>query len=310
MTVGPREKLLFPRELGASPLPGRDDSWMSVSDPSRSPATTGDLSGAGRRVGEPEVAELVRRRRQQLHWSQSELARRSGVSRVAVNEIEGGRRSPSVRTYGKLREALGLQTSTAQALLPTAPPENLTQQYLTSLAACLISRRQVPLAELAAALGVSIPAIRQGLWSLRERLAACGLAASEDGLQVELVYLAHVSQAVGRLSELEVVGELSSEAIEVLLIVASLGEASRRQVEERRLQDCASLLERLVRRGLLAKRAEDEQQGQPNAYRLTTRAVARLGHASLDSLQAWCQEQLELHASSQIAPARPPTPAP
>jgi chromosome segregation and condensation protein ScpB len=91
--------------------------------------------------------------------------------------------------------------------------------------------------------------------------------------------------------------------------VATLGEATRRQVEERRVQDCASLMDRLVRRGLLDKRAEDDQQGQPNAYRLTTRALARLGHATLESLQAWCQEQLELHATSQIARATPQTPA-
>jgi len=43
-------------------------------------------------------------------------------------------------------------------------------------------------------------------------------------------------------------------------------------------------MDRLVRRGLLDKRSEDDQQGQPNAYRLTTRALARLGHATLESL--------------------------
>jgi hypothetical protein len=60
----------------------------------------------------------------------------------------------------------------------------------------------------------------------------------------------------------------------------------------------AGLLDRLVRRGFLEKRMEDDQLGQPNAYRPTTRALAMMGHATLESFQAWCHEQMSKAASS------------
>lgn len=59
----------------------------------------------------PSVATELRRRRQLLGWSQAEAARRSGVSRTVINEIERGRRVPQTRTYEKLRGALGLSLS-------------------------------------------------------------------------------------------------------------------------------------------------------------------------------------------------------
>jgi chromosome segregation and condensation protein ScpB len=105
-------------------------------------------------------------------------------------------------------------------------------------------------------------------------------------VRVELTVLPYVSEAVSRVSALEVSRELSREALEVLLIVGQLGEATRRQVNERRLQESEGLLERLVRRGFLEKRSEEEQLGQPNAYRLTTRALGVMGHATLESFQA------------------------
>jgi hypothetical protein len=58
--------------------------------------------------------------------------------------------------------------------------------------------------------------------AVRDRLAACGYAAVDDGVRVELVVLPYVTEAVARLSELEVTVELSREALEVLLIVGHL----------------------------------------------------------------------------------------
>ena len=55
-----------------------------------------------------ELGGSVRARREQLGWSQSRLARASGVSRTVVIGVENGRRSPSLPTYDKLRRALGL----------------------------------------------------------------------------------------------------------------------------------------------------------------------------------------------------------
>jgi chromosome segregation and condensation protein ScpB/DNA-binding XRE family transcriptional regulator len=250
--------------------------------------------GQSANTGDDTVAAILKRRRLLLGWSQSELARRSRVSRVAVNQIEAGERSPSLGTYEKLRRTLGLDGSTLQVLLPRAVPREFTEQHLARLAACLLARRSVQLAHLAEALGVSLPAAREGVIAVRDRLAACGYAAVDDGVQVALVVIPYVSEAVARISELEVTRELSREALEVLLVIGHLGEATRRQVNDLRLQESEGLLERLLRRGFLEKRSDEELVGTPNAYRLTTRALGVMGHATLESFQAWCQEQVEL----------------
>ncbi len=86
-----------------------------------------------------ELGGSVRARREQLGWSQSRLARASGVSRTVVNEVENGRRSPSLPTYDKLRRALGLDLASSLALLPTATPASLSERFLTTVAGLLIT---------------------------------------------------------------------------------------------------------------------------------------------------------------------------
>jgi chromosome segregation and condensation protein ScpB/DNA-binding XRE family transcriptional regulator len=247
---------------------------------------TADATGAAL----PSVATELRRRRELLGWSQVEAATRSGISRTVINEIERGRRAPSTRTYEKLRDALGLSLPTATALLHRPAPGSHTERQLTTLAACLVSTRGGTLAAYAQALGVSVPAVREQLSLLDERLAAVGVAVVEDGSEVRVLPAEHVVDALSRLTTLEVQQQLTDEAIQVLIIVGVLGSPTRREIEDRRLgEDCASLLERMVRRGLLEKARDDALRGDPNIYRLTAVALGAMGHATLDSFQAWCQ---------------------
>lgn len=53
--------------------------------------------------------ELMRRRRKAKGLSQAELAERMGMSRVAVNQVEMGRRKPSHRMMVELERELGLR---------------------------------------------------------------------------------------------------------------------------------------------------------------------------------------------------------
>jgi transcriptional regulator with XRE-family HTH domain len=50
--------------------------------------------------------QAVRNRRQTLGLSQEELAWRGGLNRSYVTDIERGARNPSLRTIGRLAEAL------------------------------------------------------------------------------------------------------------------------------------------------------------------------------------------------------------
>ena len=208
----------------------------------------------------------MRARREQLGWSQSRLARASGVSRTVVNEVENGRRSPSLPTYDKLRRALGLDLASSLALLPTAPPAAASEGFLATVAALLITTGRVELADAAAALQVDATAIRTAVAQLAERLAAVGVAAVNDGVTIELTVLAHAAPSVERIRALEAVPTLSSVAVMTLVIVGHLGEATRRDVDERRGADSASVLDRLAARGCPTHR--------PGRYRTTPRLPA------------------------------------
>jgi len=254
--------------------------------PPPDPAGERGLGSAG------ELAGSVRARREQLGWSQSRLARASGVSRTVVNEVENGRRSPSLPTYDKLRRALGLDLASSLALLPTAPPAAASEGFLATVAALLITTGRVELADAAAALQVDATAIRTAVAQLAERLAAVGVAAVDDGVTIELTVLAHAAPSVERIRALEAVPTLSSVAVMTLVIVGHLGEATRRDVDERRGADSASVLDRLAARGLLTQRTDQAATGRPHAYRLTTRALTLVGHSTLESFQAWCRQQM------------------
>jgi len=261
------------------------------------------VSGAG---SAGELAGSVRGRREQLGWSQSRLARASGVSRTVVNEVENGRRSPSLPTYDKLRRALGLDLASSLALLPTTAPAAPSEQFLTTVAALLITAGRVEVAGAAAALQVDTTAVRTAVAQLAERLAAVGVAAVDDGVTIELTVLAHTAQAVERSRPLEAVPTLSAEAVMTLVIAGHLGEATRRDVDERRGADSTSVLDRLAARGLLTQRTDQAATGRPHAYRLTTHALTLVGHSTLESFQAWCRQQM----TPTDQPARVPGPAP
>ena len=259
------------------------------------PASSTDTEPAAELIGAatPTVATELRRRRELLGWSQAEAARRSGISRTVINEIERGKRMPHTGTYEALRGALGLSLPTAVALLRRPGPASPTDGQLSTLAACLLSRRGGTLAVFAEATGVSIPAVREQLSMLEDRLAAVGLAAVEDSNEVRLLPLPHAAEAVSRVTTLEVQHELTDEVVQVLVIVGMLGSPTRRDIEDRRdSEDSASLLDRLCRRGLLEKVRDDTLRGDPNVYRLTALALGAMGHATLDSFQGWCTGEL------------------
>jgi transcriptional regulator with XRE-family HTH domain len=237
----------------------------------------------------PTAATELRRRRELLGWSQAEAARRSGVSRTVINEIESGRRVPQTRTYEKLRGALGLALPAAPALQRRSEPADWSERHRAVLSGCLLSGRGGSLAALAEAVGVPSPAVREHLPLLADRLAACGMAAVDDGDEVRLMALPWAAEAMGRMTELEVEQALSAEAVEVLVIVGVIGSPTRREIEDRRGgEDCEGLLARMCRRGLLEKARHDSLRGDPNVYRLTAVALGALGHATLESFQGWC----------------------
>ena len=55
-----------------------------------------------------ELAETVRLRREELGWSQRQLAERAGMSQPGVARFEAGGTTPTLPLLERLAEALGL----------------------------------------------------------------------------------------------------------------------------------------------------------------------------------------------------------
>lgn len=82
-----------------------------------------------------------------------------------------------------------------------------------------------------------------------------------------------------------------------LSIVAFFGQADRSLIERCRAdEDSASLLDRMTRRGLLAKVRSDRGQGGPNVYRVTTKALRAAGFATVEAMRAAVSRQVDASA--------------
>jgi transcriptional regulator with XRE-family HTH domain len=96
------------------------------------PTGTDDRAALGR---------LVREQRGRLHLTQSELAKKVGVSRSAISELEAGRiEQPRATVFAHLAAALGLPAAALLAAAGYPAPEillGLEADELTILAASL-----------------------------------------------------------------------------------------------------------------------------------------------------------------------------
>jgi segregation and condensation protein B len=257
------------------------------------------MPGRGTRRGRrpaapaPGVPAEIRRRRDVLGLTLREASVLTGVSSTVLCEVERGRRVPSLRTYERLRDGLGL-TAPASALVErkrmVVP---LEERHLATLAACIVTGGGAALADMAGALGVSIPAVREGLYAVGERLAHVGLAVVDDGTCARVAPLSFARDAVSALTSVEDVPSLSAEQLSVLCIVGYAGAVTRRRVEELRGEDSETMLRRMVSSGLLSATRDESSEHAPNLYRVTAKALGAMGYPTLEALQRWLADQLD-----------------
>jgi chromosome segregation and condensation protein ScpB len=216
-----------------------------------------------------------------------EAARRSGVSHTVISEVESGRRLPTVRTFERLRRGLGLDATAHILLRRPAEPVGDLEVHLVRLAACLwASGGRITITDLAGSLGIHATAVREQLSLVAPRLAACGISMTEDSVEIRLGPLAAAMpalQALGSLLSDRRRAALSPEAVTLLGYVGWHREATRRQLETLRGEDCETLLGRLVDAGLLTA-VRDSEGRRPNRYRLTAVALEAFEVASLEEL--------------------------
>lgn len=238
----------------------------------------------------------------------SQLSRVAHVGRTVINQIEAGTRFPSVRTYAKLRAALGLEPPAAAAI-PRRLPLQASDDLLSALCAGLVARTRVPLAELASAADVSIAAVRENLERVAARLEPAGYTCTEDGGEVRLWPLpGRPSDVVQCLSVTEETASASPEQLQVLAIVAFFGRLTRAEIEGFRggtaaSLDSASLLARMVRQGLLAATRSDRGLGRPTVYTVTTKALRAAGFPTVDAMREVIAAQFSAPELAGIANA-------
>ncbi|HUZ53901.1 MAG TPA: helix-turn-helix transcriptional regulator [Streptosporangiaceae bacterium] len=66
-----------------------------------------------------ELAEAVRARREELGWSQRQLAERAGMSQPGIARFEGGGTTPTLPMLDRIASALGLRLTVT--LAPDVP---------------------------------------------------------------------------------------------------------------------------------------------------------------------------------------------
>jgi chromosome segregation and condensation protein ScpB/DNA-binding XRE family transcriptional regulator len=250
------------------------------------------------------VAVEIRQRRRLLGLSQVQLAEVSGVSRTVINKVEQGARVPSIRTYARLRASLGLEAPPA-ALIPAPVPTRLDGDLVAALSAGLLMTREVSLGELASALDVAIPAVRENLDRVAERLHGVGFSLTEDGGTVRLWPLAGApTEVVKALTVTEEDTQPSPEQVQILGLVAYFGQMTRALIEHFRQEDSASLLDRMVKRGLLAKVRSERGVGSPNIYRMTAKALRAAGYSTVEAMRAVIQANLSAAEQMSLANER------
>lgn len=103
--------------------------------------------------GRAGLIEELRRRRTALGWTLEQVAQQAQVSVGMLSLIETGKRRPSLRSWERIREALGISEPLPEEAWRQRPRE-ISNELVAALGACLAAVRQATLAELAAATGV------------------------------------------------------------------------------------------------------------------------------------------------------------
>jgi chromosome segregation and condensation protein ScpB len=249
--------------------------------------------------GRPGVAEELRRRRTALGWTLERVAEQAQVSVGMLSLIETGKRRPSLRSWERIRGALGISEPLPEEAWRQQPRE-ISDELIATLGACLAAARQATLAELAQAAGASISDVRLALRRLAEQLEPTGMQVLDDGAHVQLAPAKRFHEAVAQLVQPERLPRLTQEMAEVLAVVIMDGMATRRRIEEVRgaatlsigadgpvslPRDSSETLALLLSRGLLSAERDDHGTGRPLVYRPTPRLLQLLGAETLEETQ-------------------------
>jgi hypothetical protein len=109
--------------------------------------------------------------------------------------IETGKRRPSLRSWERTRQTLGISEPLPEEVWRQQPRE-ISDELVAALGACLAAVLQATLAELAEATGWPVSEVRLALRRLAEQLEPTGMQVLDDGSHVQLLGLDQVRDGV------------------------------------------------------------------------------------------------------------------
>jgi len=266
--------------------------------------------------GKAGLAEELRRRRTALGWTLEQVAQQAQLSVGMLSLIETGKRRPSLRSWERIRQTLGISESLPEEAWRQQPRE-ISDELVATLGACLAAIRAATLAELAEAVGVSISDVRLALRRLAEQLEPAGMQVLDDGSHVQLAPEQRFRSAVAHLVQPEQLPRITQEQAEVLAIVIMDGMASRRRIEEVRgaaqlsigpdgptslPRDSSETLALLLSRGLLCAKRDYHAMGRPLVYRPTPRLLQLLGAETVEEVRGRMGMPVEYRAQAEPIP--------
>jgi chromosome segregation and condensation protein ScpB len=262
------------------------------------------------------LAEELRRRRTALGWTLEQVAAQAQVSVGMLSLIETGKRRPSLRSWERIRGALGISVPLPVEAWRQQPRE-ISDELLATLGACLAAVRQATLAELAEATGWPVSEVRLALRRLAEQLETTGMQVLDDGSHVQLAPQQRFHDAVAHLIQPQQLPRLTQEQAEVLAIVVLDGMAPRKRIEEARgaaqlsigpegpvslPRDSSETLALLLSRGLLCAERDDHAIGRPLVYRPTPRLLQLLRAETPEEARAKLGELAEHRSRAEPIP--------
>jgi hypothetical protein len=135
--------------------------------------------------------------------------------------IETGKRRPSLKSWGRIRQALGITEPLPEEAWRQQRRE-ISDELVASLGACLAAVRSATLAELAEATGVPISDVRVALRRLADRLEPAGMQVLDDGSHAQLAAGGRFHGAVSHLGSLSYSsgGRMSCPSVHSTLSIA------------------------------------------------------------------------------------------
>ena len=147
-----------------------------------------------------------------------------------------------------------------------------------------ISAEPVTPSQLAAALGLSVSAVEQGLKQLDGELQTRGLRLQRHGGRVQLTTPPEMAEAVERFLGLEASSRLSRAALETLAIVAYQQPVTRPYIEGVRGVSSDGVMKSLLGKGLVQEIGRAEGPGRPILYGTAPDFLQHFGLNSLTEL--------------------------